>query len=127
MKVDGRLGGHGWGIADVTATAAGSEKSGYGGMRSSESRHDPFLPPDFAAEHTGRIDSAPRSGWLSPARPSGSRTPRTIFGGDWSTTRYRTRLRWPPNQARSPRKSRAASWSIDSPADTRACHSINER
>lgn len=56
MKVDGRLGGHGWGIAGVTATTARLEKSGHSGMWSSESRHAPFPAPALVAEHTDRID-----------------------------------------------------------------------
>lgn len=53
MKVDARL--DPGDLADVRRDARHAEVAGYGGLWTSETNHDPFLPLVVAAEHTERI------------------------------------------------------------------------
>jgi probable F420-dependent oxidoreductase len=52
MLVDGTIG---FDPSDVVAQATSAEASGYDGIWSAETSHDPFLPLMLAAEHTERI------------------------------------------------------------------------
>jgi probable F420-dependent oxidoreductase len=54
MKVDARL--DAGTLTDVRLAARHAESAGYGGLWTSETAHDPFLPLAVAAEHTSRID-----------------------------------------------------------------------
>ena len=53
MKVDGGLMGN---LAQVPERARALEASGYDGLMTAETSHDPFLPLALAAEHTERIE-----------------------------------------------------------------------
>ena len=52
MRVDGTLG---FDPSEVVAQATAAEASGYDGIWSAETGHDPFLPLVLAAEHTKRL------------------------------------------------------------------------
>jgi probable F420-dependent oxidoreductase len=54
MKIDARL--DAGGLDAIRSAATQAEAAGYGGLWSSETSHDPFLPLVLAAEHTTRID-----------------------------------------------------------------------
>jgi probable F420-dependent oxidoreductase len=54
VRVDGKLAV--WDIDGIAAEAVRHEQSGYHGLWSSESTHDPFLPLVAAAEHTERLE-----------------------------------------------------------------------
>lgn len=53
MKVDANLP---FGLADVATAARGLEATGYSGVWTAETSHDPFLPLVLAAEHTEHVD-----------------------------------------------------------------------
>jgi probable F420-dependent oxidoreductase len=54
MKIDARL--DAGSLTDVREAAKHAEEAGYGGLWTSETAHDPFLPLVVAAEHTSRIE-----------------------------------------------------------------------
>lgn len=54
MKIDARL--DAGSLTDVRDAARHAEDTGYGGLWTSETSHDPFLPLVVAAEHTSRIE-----------------------------------------------------------------------
>ncbi|WP_214368548.1 LLM class F420-dependent oxidoreductase [Pseudonocardia sp. H11422] len=54
MKVDAHITASG--LAELTELARDREKSGYDGLWSTETSHDPFLPLVPVAEHTSRIE-----------------------------------------------------------------------
>lgn len=55
MKVDGGFGLAG-GLGSVAAAARELEDTGYGGLWTAETNHDPFLPLVLAAEHTEKVE-----------------------------------------------------------------------
>ncbi|NMH99428.1 LLM class F420-dependent oxidoreductase [Pseudonocardia acidicola] len=54
MKVDAQITASG--LSELSELARGREKSGYDGLWSAETAHDPFLPLMPVAEHTSRIE-----------------------------------------------------------------------
>lgn len=54
MKIDARL--DPGSLQRIREVAEQAERAGYGGLWTSETAHDPFLPLVVAAEHTSRID-----------------------------------------------------------------------
>jgi probable F420-dependent oxidoreductase len=80
MKVDGKLTIES--LPQVIASAREHEASGYSGLWSSESKHDPFLPLVLSAEHTERIELG------TSIAVAFARSPMTLAYTAWDLQQY---------------------------------------
>ncbi|MET0821310.1 MAG: LLM class F420-dependent oxidoreductase [Aeromicrobium sp.] len=80
MRVDGKLTIES--MSQVIATAVQHERTGYAGLWTSESKHDPFLPLALAGEHTTSLELG------TSIAVAFARSPMTLAHTAWDLQRY---------------------------------------